>query len=85
MPEPADIGDHFAHIVDWFWDLSTARQSGFSGPNPLSLTDIANWTALSGNLITPDEVSIIRAMDAAFLAAMAKEQAEAEERAKDRR
>lgn len=85
MPGPPEIGDHFAHIVDWFWDLSAARQSGFSGPNPLSLTDIANWSALSGELVTPDEVSIIRAMDAAYLAAVAIEQREADERTKNRK
>lgn len=84
MPEPPEIGDHYAHILEWFWDLSAARQSGFSGPNPLSLTDIANWSLLSGEIVTSDEVAIIRAMDAAYLTAMAVEQREAADRAKQR-
>lgn len=39
---------------------------------------------MTGNIVTRDEVSIIRAMDAAFVAAVAKEQAEAAERAKQK-
>ncbi|WP_199190448.1 hypothetical protein [Nitratireductor sp. StC3] len=46
------------------------------------MTEIAAWSAVSGNLVNRDEVVILRAMDAAFMAATAVEQAEAAERAK---
>ncbi|MGB3898193.1 MAG: hypothetical protein WA973_06530 [Mesorhizobium sp.] len=70
------------YLLDWFWDLSAARSHGFNGPNPLALSDIAAWAALTGVVIRREEVSIIRNLDAAYLSAFAKEQAEAAERAK---
>lgn len=53
-----------------------------NGPNPLSLADIEAWSRLTGHLIRREEVEIIRQMDAAFLKANAKEQAEAMDRAR---
>lgn len=47
---------------------------GFNSPNPISLTDIANWSLLTGTIIRREEVSIIRAMDSAYLTALAEEQ-----------
>lgn len=52
------------------------------GPNPLTFTDIANWTALTGEIVSRDEIAIIRAIDGAYLTAVAQEQAEQRERSK---
>ncbi|WP_246670745.1 hypothetical protein [Aminobacter sp. MDW-2] len=46
------------------------------------MTEIANWSALSGTVIRREEIAILRAMDAAYLSSAANEQAEASERAK---
>jgi hypothetical protein len=46
------------------------------------MTEISNWSSLTGTIIRREEISIIRDMDAAYLSAIAKEQAEASERAK---
>lgn len=75
--EPPDGAEH---ILDWFWDLSAARSHGFSGPNPLSLSDIANWSRLTGEIVTREEVGILRQIDAAYVAAVAEEQAAQAER-----
>ncbi|MRX33223.1 hypothetical protein H5P29_13630 [Aminobacter sp. MDW-2] len=72
----------FEYLLEWFWDISAGRSHGFSGPNPLSMTEIANWSALSGTVIRREEIAILRAMDAAYLSSAANEQAEASERAK---
>lgn len=69
----------------WFWELSAARSYGFSGPNPISFSEIADWAELTGNLIRRDEISIIRKMDVAFIEANSAEQAEAAERAKHKK
>ncbi|WP_438820606.1 phage tail assembly chaperone [Aminobacter carboxidus] len=60
--------------------MSAGRSHGFSGPNPLSMTEIANWSELTGTVIRREEISILRAMDGAFMSAIAKEQSEASER-----
>lgn len=49
------------------------------------MTEIANWSALTGTVIRREEISILRAMDAAYLTAMANEQAEAAEREKHKK
>ncbi|WP_425547693.1 phage tail assembly chaperone [Aminobacter niigataensis] len=72
----------FEYLLEWFWDISAGRSHGFSGPNPLSMTEIANWSALSGTVIRREEISILRAMDGAFMSAIAKEQSEAAERSR---
>jgi hypothetical protein len=46
------------------------------------MTEIANWSALTGTVIRREELSILRAMDGAFMSAIAKEQAEAAERSR---
>lgn len=79
------IAEHWAHLCGWFWELSGVRSYGFSGPNPISFSEIADWAALTGNLIRQDEIAIIRKMDAAYLAANAAEQAEAAERARHKK
>lgn len=46
------------------------------------MTEIANWSALTGTVIRREEIAILRAMDGEYLSSAAKEQAEATERAK---
>ncbi|MGU3496346.1 hypothetical protein ACLBXM_20080 [Xanthobacteraceae bacterium A53D] len=70
------------HLVEWFWELSAARAQGFNGPCALSLTDIANWSQLTGEIVTREEVAILRQMDAAYLSACAEERRASEERGK---
>jgi hypothetical protein len=48
------------------------------------MAEIANWSALTGTVVRREEISILRAMDGAFMSAIAKEQAEAAERSKSR-
>lgn len=82
VPEPDPIPDEVEYLLDWFWDMSAARSYGFNGPDPIALSDIAAWSSLTGNIIRREEIEIIRRMDAAFLRAIAREQAEAAERAR---
>ncbi|GAA2817266.1 hypothetical protein GCM10010836_05720 [Aminobacter aminovorans] len=46
------------------------------------MTEIANWSTLTGTVVRREELSILRAMDGAFMSAIAKEQAEVTERQK---
>ncbi|WP_435371434.1 phage tail assembly chaperone [Mesorhizobium liriopis] len=80
-PEP-DIDPDTAYLLDWFWNLHSARAESFDGPQPLSFTDIANWSALTGTILLREELGILRQMDAAFLSAHAIEREEARERRK---
>ncbi|WP_425358759.1 phage tail assembly chaperone [Aminobacter aminovorans] len=80
--DPDTVNPDFEYLLEWFWDISAGRSHGFSGPNPLSMTEIANWSTLTGTVVRREELSILRAMDGAFMSAIAKEQAEVTERQK---
>jgi hypothetical protein len=56
-----------AYILAWFAELSAARAQGFAGPAPLSYSEIAAWSTLTGNTPTPYETRMLRALDAALM------------------
>lgn len=65
--------DHGAFIWDWFWELRQTQPPGFSGPVPISNIELIAWCQLSGNIVTREEVGILRAMDARFCSEIEKE------------
>ncbi|TPM39582.1 hypothetical protein [Mesorhizobium sp. B2-3-4] len=62
----------YAYLIDWFWDLSSARSMGFAGPDPIRLTDISAWSSLTGNMLLREEIGILRRLDFAFLQTLAE-------------
>lgn len=65
--------EHGTFIWDWFWELRQSQPPGFSGPVPISNLELAFWCQLSGNIVTREEVGILRAMDARFSSEIEKE------------
>jgi hypothetical protein len=59
------------HIWEWFSDLHNARQVGFAA-NPISFQEIESFCRLTGALISPWELSVIRRIDQAVLAVINK-------------
>lgn len=53
-----------------------------AGPNPLTFSDIASWISLSGEIVSREEIALIRQMDAAFIKALSEERKAQEERNK---
>jgi hypothetical protein len=74
--------EEYAWIWDWFWELSASRRQGQNGPDPITYQDIAIWLQVTGNRLLREEVTIIRAMDDAFVTALAQEHREQRERDK---
>ncbi len=66
VPEP-ETPDGAEHLIEWFWTLSASRQQGMSGPLPISFSEIQAWSSLTGEIVTREEVAILRAMDDGFL------------------
>lgn len=69
----AEVPPTCDHIWQWFCDLSACRSHADSGPQPISHQEIQAWSRLTGQIITPEEVDILRAMDKAFLREMSRE------------
>lgn len=74
--EPDPLPPDLQYLLEWFWDIGSARSQGMIGPNPLALSDILAWSSLTGTIMRREEVGIIRDMDAAYLDTISKEQAE---------
>jgi len=68
-----EIPDAGQYLWDWFWDIDRDRIDN----NPL---DIKAWAELTGTVIRPDEVEILRQMDHAYRPAMSAEIADAQKR-----
>ncbi|WP_420842248.1 phage tail assembly chaperone [Devosia lacusdianchii] len=58
------------YLWRWFVELSQGRQDGLNGPMALSWRDMAEWASLTRCAPRSDEWRVLRAMDAAFLAAV---------------
>lgn len=61
------------HILEWFWQISEGRSTGINGNDRLTCTEISAWSQLTGNIITPEEFEMIRAMDVVWCNAMSEE------------
>lgn len=72
VPEP-DYPAVVSHVMQWFWELSSRRQYGASGPCPLTFTEIKAWLELTGTLIDPREVKMLLELDSAWLQVVAEE------------
>lgn len=68
-----EVPDEGSHLWRWFWALSSRRQQGFDGPQPISFLEIGTWAWLAGEHILREELHILTGMDDAFLSALAKE------------
>lgn len=59
------------HIWEWFVELHNARQSGFAA-NPISFHEIESFCRMTGAIISPWELSVLRRIDQAVLAIVNK-------------
>jgi hypothetical protein len=83
-PEP-DVPDYAVHFLAWFFRLSMARRSGFSGAEAISDLDIWAWQQNSGVQLDPEEVEILMAMDNSWRSAISDEQKAKEQREKGKK
>lgn len=58
------------YLWRWFVELSQGRQDGLNGPMALSWQEMSEWASLTCTTPRSDEWRVLRAMDAAFLAAV---------------
>ena len=58
-------------MVSYIWSafirLSGSRTAGFSGPNPISYTEIQAWANLTNQVLSPRDVEAIMKIDLVYL------------------
>jgi hypothetical protein len=54
-----------SYVWAWFIELDEARGVSFAGASPISFTEMQAWAALTGRVLLPNEVRLIRRLDRA--------------------
>lgn len=67
LESPTDFPDILAHVWSAFCALSNCRSQGFSGPNPISYSDIKDYIELTESPLSPREVKLIRDLDGVYM------------------
>ncbi len=68
----------------WFWDLDNSRQSDQGTPQPLTYQEIKAWRDLCEVEAVSWDMTVLKAMDIAFLKAYSAEKRAQEARKKAR-
>lgn len=66
VPEQPEVPDCGAHVLQWFFELSSRRQPSMGGVSPLTFSDIAAWQNMLGIEVLVEEVRMILALDVAY-------------------
>lgn len=59
-PTLPDLG---AYLWETFMELHNGRDYGANGPNPLSYQLILAWNQLTGVVLSPWEIGVVKALD----------------------
>lgn len=62
-----DCDGALLYLYGWWRELDDARQSGCSGPDPISYAEMQAWARLTQRAPSVDEVQTLRRLDAAYL------------------
>lgn len=60
-------------MLGWFFELNSARGSTGFGLSPISYTELQAWARITSTPIEPEEIRLIKALDAEWLRLSAKE------------
>ena len=69
-PDVPEYPEAAQYLLDWFADMRDCADHD----KPLTPTHMRDWQAVTGNVMTREEMAIIRQMDSSWRASMADEQ-----------
>lgn len=61
------VPEILAYLMEWFYELSSGRRFGFSGPEPLGWSDIQAWDELTDRRLHKWEAQILKQLDNLWL------------------
>jgi hypothetical protein len=62
-----EFPEEMLHVWSAFLSLSGTRSAGFSGPLPITYSEIRSWMEVTGNYLSPWEVDAVKKLDAVYL------------------
>jgi len=70
-PKELDNPTQFPRLLMYLWlaffDLNSARTAGFSGPNPITYTELHHWKELTGTPLSAWDVQALKRLDQVYL------------------
>jgi len=70
-PKALDNPTHFPSLLMYIWaafcSLNSARTAGFSGPNPITYTELHHWKELTGTPLSAWDVQALKRLDQVYL------------------
>ena len=67
LEPPTDFPMLLAHVWSAFSSLSNTRMAGFSGPSPITYTEIKSWKETTQTPLDPWEVEAIKRIDVVYM------------------
>ena len=67
LEPPTDFPMLLSHVWSAFCSLSNSRASGFSGPSPITYTEIQSWKEATQTPLDPWEVEAIKRIDVVYM------------------
>ncbi len=64
---PCEFPDLLKHVWVAFCVLSNQRQSGMSGANPLSFSEIDTWMKLTNSVLKPRDIDLLIRLDQTYM------------------
>jgi len=67
LENPTPFPSLLMYIWSAFIDLNSARTAGFSGPNPITYTEIKAWKELTDTPLKPWDIQVLKRLDQVFI------------------
>ena len=70
LEPPTEFPTLLSHVWSAFIDLNNSRTMGFSGPNPITYSEIKAWKELTHTPLCPWEIKAIKLVDVQYVRVM---------------
>lgn len=67
LEPPTEFPTLLSHVWSAFISLSNARAAGFSGPSPITYTEIKSWKETTQTPLDPWEVEAVKRIDVVYM------------------
>lgn len=74
IPEPPEIPFGLQHVWEAYWEIRSGMGAGFSGPCPISHTEMRAWNSNTESGFNSRHFALLKAMDAAYMESWNKAQ-----------
>ncbi len=67
LENPTDFPSLLMYVWSAFCSLNSARTSGFSGPDPITYTELYHWKELTETPLSAWDIQVIKRLDQVYL------------------